>query len=659
MTIKTRLKITSITYVVITLVMGLVMLVSLHTLSQTLEKSRTNYTIVTSLMDLTILIQDYLVHPEKRTIRQCQIMHDAIGKLVQKRDELQTGEPETSARLVQGHKEIESIFCQIISVQEKIRSYESAPKNLIELRERLTGMLLMQLQSMVTNASHLYRLGQARIDDLLRMLAWGGVAFFCFTGLIILGNHILTRNAVVNPLAGLTRETKIIGGGNLGHVVSIKSNDEIGELGRAFNSMTIGLKQSYDSLESEIIERKEAQLELQKHKAHLEEVVAERTAELSNTNEHLLKEIEEREKVQVDLLMEKNFSEATIDSLPGIYYTFDDHGKMLRWNKNLERLSGLSLTEISESHPLDFFSPGDRTNVEEAIELVFREGQATVEADFISKDGSKTPLFFTGLLADLNGTKCLIGVGIDVTELKRVQEELARHVRALEISNRELEQFAYISSHHMQEPLRKVINFSGLLERRYKGRLDESADRYLDYLIDGAGRMKALIDDLLVYTRLDHSPPDRETVNLNEISAKVVADLREDVESVDDTITIDDLPCVDADAAEMNLLFHNLVSNAVKFHGEQPLNVNISAKNDAGQWIFSVSDNGIGMDPLYSAQVFGVFRKLHPTGKYPGTGIGLALCKKIVERHGGRIWFESEPGEGSVFYFTLGERHVY
>ncbi len=306
---------------------------------------------------------------------------------------------------------------------------------------------------------------------------------------------------------------------------------------------------------------------------------------------------------------------------------------------------------------MDFFVPEDKPIVAEAIERVYREGVGTVEADFLSKDGSRTPLFFTGLLADLYGTQCLVGVGIDITELKRAQAELSRHARALERANTELERFAYISSHHMQEPLRKVINFAQLLASRYKDRLDERADRYFDFLIDGAGRMKALIEDLLIYTRLDKSPPNRETVNLNESLRKVVADLDAGIRSANGVVTLDDLPSLFADPREMRMLFENLISNAVKFHGEQPLHVHVSARKDNGDWILSVGDNGIGIDPLYSEKIFGIFEKLHSVGKYQGTGIGLALCKKIVERHGGRIWFESQPGEGSVFYFTLGEKH--
>lgn len=657
MTIKTRLRISSLIYVVITLVTGLVMLISLQNLSQGIQTSRTSYAIVKDLMGLTTLIQDYLVHPEKRSIRQWQIVHSAIGKLLQKHSVMETAEPEISARLIQGHEEIKSILSQVISVQEKTRSDESTSRNLIELRDRLTGMLLMQLQAMVSDSSRLYTLAQARIDDLLNRLAWTIVFFFGVTGLIIIGNHILTRNTLLTPLARLTKDAEILGNGNLGHVVAITSNDEMGQLGQAFNSMAMDLKKSYDSLEAEIVVRGIAQLELQKNKDSLEELVAQRTVELSKKNDDLLKEIEERLKLQTDLQIEKNFSEITLDSLPGIFYTFDGNGKFIRWNKNFEKLSGCSATEVSASHPMDFFVPVDKPIVAEAIERVYREGVGTVEADFLSKDGSRTPIFFTGLLADLYGTQCLIGVGIDITELKRAQAELSRHARALERANTELERFAYISSHHMQEPLRKVINFAQLMERRYKGRLDERADRYLDYLIDGAGRMRALIEDLLIYTRLDRSPPNCETVNLNESLRKVVAGLDAGIRSANGVVTLDDLPSLFADPREMRMLFENLISNAVKFRGEQPLHLHVSARKDNGDWILSVGDNGIGIDPLYSEKIFGIFEKLHSVGKYQGTGIGLALCKKIVERHGGRIWFESQPGEGSVFYFTLGEKH--
>jgi PAS domain S-box-containing protein len=654
MTIKTRLKISSLVYVAVTVGVGLVLLVGLQSLSRDLERAKTNYTVVKGLMELTTLIEDYLVHAEKRALKQWQTKHSTIGNLLQNRD-LESSDLETTGRLIKDHEENESLFSQVISIQDKIRSGELESKTSAELRDRLTGMLLMQMQSMVSDASQLYLAGQARIDSLLVRLMWVMMFFVAVTASIILGNHFLTRNTLIMPLTKLAKDTEIIGRGNLDHVVEIESHDEMGQLAQSFNVMTAELKKSYDALEAEIRERKQAQEELKRHRDHLEELVEERTQGLGMANENLRAEIQERKRVDLSLQKEMYISEMTLDSLPGIFYLFDDQGKFLRWNRNFEEVSGYSAEEISQMHPLNFFRGDDLRVLEEAIGLVFVKGENEVEADFVSKNEVKTPYFLTGVRITLDDTPCLLGTGLDITERKRAESALARYVKELERTNAELEEFAYISSHHLQEPLRKVINFSELLVSRYEGQLNEQARRYLAYVIDGAMRMRALIEDLLVYTRLDRYEPSCDKINLNEMIRTILSDLDSGIRSVNAVVTLDDLPYVAADAREMRMLFENLVSNAIKFHREEAPHVHISAKKDNNAWVFSVRDNGLGIDPAYADQIFGIFQLLHPAGKYPGTGIGLALCKKIVERHGGHIWVESEPGKGSVFYFTIPE----
>ena len=246
-------------------------------------------------------------------------------------------------------------------------------------------------------------------------------------------------------------------------------------------------------------------------------------------------------------------------------------------------------------------------------------------------------------------------IGVLAATFNSMLEQIQKWGAEIESTNKELEQFAYISSHHLQEPLRKVVNFSELLVSRHEEQLDEQARRYLAYVIDGAMRMRALIEDLLVYTRLDRYEPSYDKINLNEMIRTILSDLDSGIQSVNAVVTLDDLPYVAADPREIKLLFENLVSNAIKFHRNEAPHVHISAKKDNNAWIFSVRDNGPGIDPVYADQIFGIFQQLHAAGKYLGTGIGLALCKKIVERHGGRIWVESEPGKGSVFSFTIPE----
>ena len=238
-------------------------------------------------------------------------------------------------------------------------------------------------------------------------------------------------------------------------------------------------------------------------------------------------------------------------------------------------------------------------------------------------------------------------------KLRQQLADLNKALAELERSNRELEEFAYIASHDLQEPLRMVSSFLQLLQDKYKGKLDEEADQYIHFAVNGAERMQGLIVDLLTYSSLfrrsEHAP-----VDLNQVLNEVVSGLAAVIQESDATITNDDLPTVAGIKSQLLQLFQNLVSNAIKFRkpGTNPL-VHISAKKWYREWIFSVRDNGIGIEPEYYDRIFQIFQRLHTRTEYPGTGIGLALCKKVVEGHNGRIWVESKPGEGTTFYFAV------
>lgn len=251
---------------------------------------------------------------------------------------------------------------------------------------------------------------------------------------------------------------------------------------------------------------------------------------------------------------------------------------------------------------------------------------------------------------------CLAG-GVVASGFLRKQREseesLRKSVLDLKRSNTELEQFAHIASHDLQEPLRMVSSYMELMKRRYKGKLDSDADEFIDFAVDGANRMKTLIDDLLTYSRVGTrgkplTPTDCETLFLQTLS-----NLNVSIDDSDAVITHDTLPTVMADDSQLAQVFQNLIGNAIKFRGDEPPRVHVAAELKAGEWIFSVADNGIGISPEYFERIFVIFQRLHGRGEYEGTGIGLAVCKKIVERHGGRMWVESEPGQGSTFYFTI------
>jgi len=238
-------------------------------------------------------------------------------------------------------------------------------------------------------------------------------------------------------------------------------------------------------------------------------------------------------------------------------------------------------------------------------------------------------------------------------ERKRAEEALQRTMAELERSNAELEQFAYIISHDLQEPLRMVASYTQLLEKRYKGKLDADADEFIAYAVDGARRMHNMIQSLLSYSRVGTRGKPFEPTECESVFEQALANLKLTIDESGAGVTHDPLPRVTADETQLIQLFQNLLGNAIKFRGEEQPRIHVSAKEDSNDCLFSLSDNGIGINPEYFDRIFVIFQRLHGREEYPGTGIGLSVCKRIVERHGGRIWVESQPGEGSTFHFAI------
>jgi light-regulated signal transduction histidine kinase (bacteriophytochrome) len=244
----------------------------------------------------------------------------------------------------------------------------------------------------------------------------------------------------------------------------------------------------------------------------------------------------------------------------------------------------------------------------------------------------------------------------DITERKRAETENAARAAELTRSNEELEQFAYIASHDLQAPLRSVSGFAQMLQRNYQDKLDKDANEYIQYITESALQMQRLISDLLAFSRIGRSKEVAVPTNLEEVLAQVQSQLQGIIDSRAAQITHDPLPTIDCVPLEINQLLQNLISNGLKFQpGDKP-RVHVSARKTGATWTFSVRDYGIGISPEHHRKIFQIFQRLHTSDQYEGTGIGLALCKKIVERHGGKIWLESEPGHGATFYFTLPAR---
>jgi signal transduction histidine kinase len=249
-------------------------------------------------------------------------------------------------------------------------------------------------------------------------------------------------------------------------------------------------------------------------------------------------------------------------------------------------------------------------------------------------------------------------LAVDSAELYAAVQQQASEAEAtltaLKQSNEDLQQFAYVASHDLQEPLRTIASYTQLLARRYHSKLDEQADEFIGFIVDAARRMSELIQDLLAYSRAANAPeqPPHQIVPMGQVFRAVQTNLKASIDDSGATVTAGELPVVKADAAQMVQLLQNLISNGIKYRGEEPPRISVSAERADDDWIFSVEDNGIGIDPQYQERIFGIFKRLHGS-KYPGTGVGLAICKRIVERHGGKIWVESSGDHGSTFRFTL------
>ncbi len=308
---------------------------------------------------------------------------------------------------------------------------------------------------------------------------------------------------------------------------------------------------------------------------------------------------------------------------------------------------------------LESVHPEDRTTTDAAYRDSVREGRDAYEIEYrvVRRSDGAVRRVFERCTHFRDGSGRIVrsdGTVHDITEWKEAEETLKRYAAELERSNEELQRFAYVASHDLQEPLRSIVSFSQLLARRYRGQLDADADDYIQFIVEGGNRMQALIQDLLTVSRVTTQAAPIVETDAGTVVASVVCDLAGAIANTTATITVGPMPHVMADAAQLEQVFTNLVGNALKYRRPDVLpEVRISARQAGAFWRFAVADNGIGIEAEYFDQIFEMFRRLHTHDEYEGTGIGLAVVRKIVERHGGTIRVESTPGEGSTFFFTL------
>ena len=407
------------------------------------------------------------------------------------------------------------------------------------------------------------------------------------------------------------------------------------------------------------------------------ELLAEIVAELQVSLEELRVAEEELRQKNDELISAQHIIEIErqryrdlFESAPDGYLVTDTKGTVKEANRAGAKLLGVAqhmligkplvIYFVQESHP-SFYNVLRR--------ICQGESAHGWEASVLPRNGDPIPVSVNAALKhdQRENSTSIRWLLREITEQVKAREQLRelnaelearveQRTAELQRSNDQLQQFAYVASHDLQEPLRAVSTYVQILADRYGSRLDSQADEFIHYAVDGATRMQELIRDLLNYSRVQTKEQVLTETNCEEVVARVLENLQLSIADSKAVVTTDSLPVVMGDAPQLQQVFQNLLSNALKFCGPKPPQIQIAAQQKEEEWVFSVRDNGIGLDPRHAERIFVIFQRLHTRREYPGTGIGLAICKRIVERHDGRIWVESEPGKGATFYFTLPKR---
>lgn len=378
---------------------------------------------------------------------------------------------------------------------------------------------------------------------------------------------------------------------------------------------------------------------------------------IEHSNQALRNEILDRQQAEHAARRSEDKYRNILETIQEGYFEVDLAGNFVFWNESLVQLLGYRHERMAGLNYRAYTRDAHSAAVFEVFSQVYRTGQPVTSFgwDIIRPDGTRR--YAEASAGPVRGEGDEIvgfrGIVRDVTARRRAEERLESKSQELARSNEELRQFAYVASHDLQEPLRMVAGYTQLLASRFEGKLDAEADLFIKYTLEGVNRMQTLIGDLLDYSRVQSHGRTFEIVSMGTSFEWALANLGAAIETSGATITADPLPDVRADPAQLGQLLQNLIGNAIKFRAERPLEIHVGAHRRGGEWHVYVRDNGIGVEPEHRSRIFDIFQRLHGRDEFDGTGIGLAICKRIVERHGGRIWTEPSPGQGAMFVFTL------
>jgi PAS domain S-box-containing protein len=465
-------------------------------------------------------------------------------------------------------------------------------------------------------------------DGTIRYWNKGAHDLYGFTAEEAIGrkSHELLKTQFPTALEEIEKEAPAVGHWEGELIQTTKDNRKLTVASRwRFKADTAGQLSSI--LETDITERKRGEEEILRAQA-------EKILQQERSNEELLE-------LTYDAIMVRNLADGTIRY----------------WNKGAQDLYGFTPEEAIGRTSHELLKTQFPTALEEIEKQAPAIGHWEGELIQTTKDNRKlTVASRWRFKADDEGHLSSI-LETDITDRKRNEETILRakeeKLVELERSNEELQQFAYVCSHDLQEPLRVVSNFSQLLGNRYKGKLDDKADQFIEFIVDGSKRMQNLINDLLIFSRVQSKGQELSDIDCRTAVDMARANLQMAIEETGATVNCDPLPTIKGDTSQLMQLFQNLVGNALKFRSAESPKINISADKRGDAWQFAVSDNGLGLDMQFAERIFVIFQRLHTKEKFPGSGLGLAVCRKIVQRHGGRIWVESELGKGTTFYFTM------
>jgi PAS domain S-box-containing protein len=457
------------------------------------------------------------------------------------------------------------------------------------------------------------------INDLARQLQRAtliavGIAAGC--ALIL---AVLVARSISRPIEQMIVAVERVPAGELPEVPTAAAG-EVGALARALARMAAGVRHRTAELTGEIARQRR--------------------------NAALLRQYGEHERLFTAVF------ESSTDAV--ITKTLD--GTITAWNPAAERLFGHSAADVI-GRPIDLIVPPERRDELRGVLARVARGERIEHHETVrtTRDGRRLDISLS-ISPVRTPSGEIIGaakIARDITEQKLAERKLQLAVEALKRSNEALEQFAYIASHDLQEPLRMVASYTELLAQRYHGRLDDQADKYIHHATDGARRLQVMVRDLLAYSRISARMPPAEPVDSAAVLADVLRILKPAIARGGARIAVGPLPVVIGDATELGQVLQNLIANALKFHGADAPVIRIEARREQAEWTFSIADNGIGIDPKYHARIFEMFQRLNARSQYAGSGIGLAITRKLVERRGGRIWVDSAPGRGSTFCFTM------